>query len=198
MLPQPGTTHRGPALSEVGASPDGSFLTPTARLRRGWTGRAVAGRPASTWPATGAPSARPSSPCSSAATTPSPGQSSSRPKAVTTGSRLDNMIAANAATGKKTAFGITTYNGRIEGGIVVPAWLINGYPQTTIDCGSGWKIPRYWNSVYQTKYRNFVTGAGQPLQEQRPRRLGADRRRPLRRDPAVNDDRDDGCIDRPP
>ena len=42
--------------------------------------------------------------------------------------RLDDMIAANAATGKKSAFGITTYNGRIEGGIVAPTWLINGFP----------------------------------------------------------------------
>lgn len=71
--------------------------------------------------------------------------------------RLDDMIAANDATGKRSAFGITTYNGRIEGGIVAPTWLVNGFPETTIDCGNGWKIPRYWHSTYQTKYRNFVS-----------------------------------------
>ena len=71
--------------------------------------------------------------------------------------RLDTMIAANASSGKQSAFGITTYSGRIEGGIVMPGWMITSFPQATIDCGSGWKIPRYWNSTYQTKYRNFVT-----------------------------------------
>ena len=71
-------------------------------------------------------------------------------------SRIDTMINNNAATGKKSAFGVSVYSGRIEGGINIPAWMINNYPQTTIDCGSGWKIPRYWNSTYQAKYRNLV------------------------------------------
>jgi hypothetical protein len=69
--------------------------------------------------------------------------------------RLDNMILANASSGKKTAFGISTYNGRIENGIQVPDYVQNN-SSMTIDCGGGWKIPRYWNSTYQTKYRNLV------------------------------------------
>ena len=69
--------------------------------------------------------------------------------------RLDNFIADQAALGKKAAIGITTYNGRIEGGLAVPAWFETSYPGSLISC-SMTKIPRYWDSTYRTKYGNFV------------------------------------------
>ena len=46
---------------------------------------------------------------------------------------IDDMIATNAATGKKSAFGITTYNGRIEGGIQMPSWIANN-AQAVVTC----------------------------------------------------------------
>lgn len=69
--------------------------------------------------------------------------------------RLDNFIADQAALGKKAAIGITTYNGRIAGGLVVPTWFENNYGSALISC-SGVTIPRYWDSTYQTKYGAFV------------------------------------------
>jgi len=71
--------------------------------------------------------------------------------------RLDNFIAAQAALGKKAAFGITTYNGRIEGGLQVPGWFSSSYPGALITCSDSWQIPRYWHNDYLTKYGNFVT-----------------------------------------
>jgi len=71
--------------------------------------------------------------------------------------RLDAMISNNAANGKKTSFGLTAYNGRIAGGIVVPTWLKTNYPSSILSCSAdGWQIPRYWNNVYKSKYTNLV------------------------------------------
>jgi hypothetical protein len=69
--------------------------------------------------------------------------------------RLDNFIAGQVALGKKAAIGITTYNGRIHDGLVVPAWFRNNHAGSLVTC-SGIQIPRYWDATYQTKYGNFV------------------------------------------
>jgi len=87
-------------------------------------------------------------------------------------SPIDGFIAAEDARGKKAAFGISTYNGRIVGGIAVPQWLISSYPNATYAGDSGsptklttpvctphatWRIPRYWNGDYKARYQSFVT-----------------------------------------
>ncbi len=73
---------------------------------------------------------------------------------------LDNFITAEAAQGKKAAFSISTYNGRIQGGMVTPRWVYNpwygGNAHAAIDCGGGWYVPRYWDGHYQEKLRTFV------------------------------------------
>lgn len=75
-------------------------------------------------------------------------------------SPLDRFIAAQAAQGKKAAFSITTYNGRILNGLVMPEWVYNswfgGNARAVIDNGSGWLIPRYWDGHYLEKYGAFV------------------------------------------
>lgn len=73
---------------------------------------------------------------------------------------LDSFIAAETAQGKKAAFAISTYNGRIQDGIVTPIWVYNmwygGDTHAAIDAGNGWYIPRYWDAHFIEKYGNFV------------------------------------------
>ena len=146
----------GPGLSGIGASPDGTFSGPESQAAPGLEGTSNRWAPgiymARDWRAI----SKDEFPMLMGGhdtffwseLEPSEGQYNF--------TRIDNMINNNAATGKKSAFGVSVYSGRIEGGINMPAWMINGYPQTVIDCGSGWKIPRYWNGTYQAKYRNLV------------------------------------------
>ena len=65
--------------------------------------------------------------------------------------------------GKRAAFAITTYNGRVQGGLQVPQWVydpaLGGDPQAIITCGSV-QIPRYWNSHYQAMYASFISALG--------------------------------------
>ncbi len=77
---------------------------------------------------------------------------------------IEHWVQAEALqSGKRAAFALTTYNGRIEGGIQVPAWVYDpgqgGNSQAVISC-SGILIPRYWNQYYLTKYQNFVRALG--------------------------------------
>jgi len=73
---------------------------------------------------------------------------------------IDNLLAAEAAQGKKAAFSISTYNGRIQGGMATPQWVWNpwygGDAHAAIDAGNGWYIPRYWDGHFLDKYGNFV------------------------------------------
>lgn len=74
-------------------------------------------------------------------------------------SRLDSFIATQVAKGKKAAIAISTFSGHIEGGLAaLPDWLETNYPSTLISCATpaGWKVPKYWNSAYLTKYGAFV------------------------------------------
>jgi hypothetical protein len=75
-------------------------------------------------------------------------------------SALDSFIAAEAAQGKKASFSITTYNGRIQGGMETPIWVYNqwygGDSHAALDAGGGWLIPRYWDAHFLEKYGNFV------------------------------------------
>ncbi len=77
---------------------------------------------------------------------------------------IDHWLQAEALqSGKRAAFAITTYHGRIEGGIAVPAWVYTpaqgGNAQAAINC-SGVLVPRYWNQYYLAKYNAFVAALG--------------------------------------
>ncbi len=76
--------------------------------------------------------------------------------------RIDGFIINQTELGKKTALGITTYNGRIEDGLQTPDWFKNNNPGGVITCGDI-QIPRYWSPVYKTKYGNFVTALANHL-----------------------------------
>ena len=73
--------------------------------------------------------------------------------------KIDEYIAEQAAGGKKTAFGISTYNGRF-GGISVPTWFSSAYPYAIVTL-LGHQIPRYWHATYLEKYGNFIRALGQ-------------------------------------
>ena len=108
--------------------------------------------------------------------------------------RLDNLINNNAATGKKTSFGLTTYNGRIAGGIVVPSWLKTNYPAAILSCSAdGWQIPRYWNNVYKTKYGNLVSAMANRYKNN-PNVAWVQIGVGLYGEIQPSDDRDDACV----
>jgi len=82
--------------------------------------------------------------------------------------KIDNFISAQVAQGKKAAFGIITFNGRANEGNVsdppirTPSWVFAaGARKVYCDAGEGqsvpFEIPRYWDNVYKTKYRNFIS-----------------------------------------
>ena len=73
---------------------------------------------------------------------------------------IDTFIATQTALGKKAAFGISTYGGRIENGLRVPAWLVTTYPHSVIACGGGVTLPRYWDADYLAKFGAFVDALG--------------------------------------
>ena len=74
-------------------------------------------------------------------------------------SRLDSWLFQEGIQSKGTGIGFITYNGRLEGGIAVPDWFKVSHPAALINCGSGWLIPRYWNSEYLAYYQRFVQAA---------------------------------------
>jgi len=74
---------------------------------------------------------------------------------------IDSFVGQMAAKGKAAAFGIITFNGRANWGnpydpaIRTPDFVF-AQGAGKVVCPDGFEIPRYWNSVYQTKYRAFV------------------------------------------
>lgn len=86
---------------------------------------------------------------------------------------LDDYLTAVAATGKRAAIGISTYNGRCCGGINgTPAWVWQSNPNAVVitasceispsgGCPDGlWRVPRYWFRSYLNPYGAFVTALG--------------------------------------
>ena len=81
---------------------------------------------------------------------------------------VDDWLAAEAAKGKKAAITFSTYNGRLAGGIAVPSWVWAEAPTAVVNIGTCdpgqwgcspdgiWRVPRYWHSAYQDRYRTFI------------------------------------------
>ncbi|MCD6520662.1 MAG: DNRLRE domain-containing protein, partial [Anaerolineae bacterium] len=73
---------------------------------------------------------------------------------------IDGFLAAQAAKGKRAAFGIITFNGRANEGnaqdppIRVPDFVFAAGAKK-VNCG-GFEIPRYWDRIYRQKYENFI------------------------------------------
>lgn len=75
--------------------------------------------------------------------------------------KIHDFIARNAALGKKSAFGISTYDGIHGSRIGVPDWFIAEYGGFgVVTCPDGHQIPRYWNSRYLAEYGDFVADMG--------------------------------------
>ncbi|MBM3189290.1 MAG: hypothetical protein FJZ90_11285 [Chloroflexi bacterium] len=76
---------------------------------------------------------------------------------------VDGFIAAAMASGKQAVgIGITTYDGRLAGGIKVPAW-VNAKGARFITCSGGHQIPRYWDAVFKREYEDLIKHLAQHL-----------------------------------
>lgn len=82
--------------------------------------------------------------------------------------KIDNFITSQTALGKKVGLGIITFNGRANEGNVsdppirTPNWVFAaGARKVSCSPGDGqtapFEIPRFWDSVYKTKYRSFIS-----------------------------------------
>ena len=77
---------------------------------------------------------------------------------------IDNWITAQMAQGKQAlGIGIVIYNGRKNLGnpsdppLRVPEWVFSQKGARKIYCSGGLEIPRYWDSILQAEYEDFVT-----------------------------------------
>lgn len=86
---------------------------------------------------------------------------------------IDQYVARVAASGKRAAIGISTYNARCCGGIAAtPAWVWQNDPRAVVIAGSCvisptggcpdgiWRVPKYWHRSYLNPYGEFVTALG--------------------------------------
>ncbi|MBC8446314.1 MAG: beta-galactosidase, partial [Chloroflexi bacterium] len=74
---------------------------------------------------------------------------------------LDDWLNSVQPTGKVTAFGISTYNGRYSNGIEALPEFLRQNPNAVVDVGGGWLVPRYWHSTYLDAYRQFIFALGE-------------------------------------
>jgi hypothetical protein len=69
--------------------------------------------------------------------------------------KIEAWVDYKARKGKRAAFSISAYNGRLAGGIALPDHMLND-PNMVVTLSGGWKIPRYWSWQYLQAYENLV------------------------------------------
>jgi len=75
-------------------------------------------------------------------------------------SLIDEWLETQDALGKAAGIAISTYNGRLAGGIQALPASLRDDPDVTFTSYLGHKIPRYWRDEYLQPYRNFINELG--------------------------------------